>query len=60
MKNLTINVTDTIVTLTFSTTANFGASSSGKSLIVSSTEGNISIPGTDLKLGLNAYKGVTK
>ncbi len=30
-------------------------SSSGKSIIVASTEGNKTIPGTEVVLGLNAY-----
>ena len=29
---------------------------SGKSLVFASTRGNIKIPGTDFKLGLNLYK----
>lgn len=36
---------------------NFGPSSSGKSLIVASTQGNVSIPGVpDVKMGLNIYR----
>ena len=31
-------------------------SSSGKSLVIASTRGNISIPGTKMKLGLNLYE----
>jgi hypothetical protein len=35
----------------------FGPSKSGKTTIVASTEGNISVPGhNDTKLGLNIYK----
>lgn len=33
-------------------------SSSGKSTIIASTQGNAAIPGTDLKLGLNLYRPV--
>jgi len=39
----------------------FGPSSSGKSLIVASTQGNVSIPGRDdVKLGLNVYRPQSK
>jgi len=33
-------------------------SKSGKSMVIASTRGNIGIPGTDLKLGVNLYKPV--
>lgn len=36
---------------------NFGLSSSGKSIVIASTEGNKAILGTeDIKIGLNIYK----
>lgn len=31
-------------------------SGSGKSEVVASTNGNVAVPGTDLKLGLNLYR----
>ena len=31
-------------------------SKSGKSTVIASTRGNVGIPGTDLKLGLNIYR----
>lgn len=35
----------------------FGKSSSGKSIIIGSTEGNVSIPEKeDIKIGLNVYR----
>lgn len=38
-------------------TKEFGPSASGKTIIIASTEGNISIPGQDeIKIGLNVYK----
>ena len=37
-------------------TKDYGASSSGKSLIIATTEGNYTIPGRDEKIGLNVYK----
>jgi hypothetical protein len=42
--------------LTIDLTQNFGPSSSGKSTIIATTSGNVAIPGTDAKLGLNLYK----
>jgi hypothetical protein len=37
-------------------TKNFGPSSSGKTTIIASTEGNVAIPGReDVKVGLNVY-----
>ena len=33
-------------------------STSGKSRVVASTHGNVPIPGTDLKMGLNVYRPV--
>lgn len=60
MKNVTMTLTGTILTLTLDITKDYGLSSSGKSVTVASTSGNVSIPGTDLKLGLNAYRSATK
>jgi hypothetical protein len=37
-------------------TKEFGPSSSGKTIIVASTEGNIAIPERDEKIGLNVYR----
>jgi hypothetical protein len=37
----------------------FGKSSSGKSIIIATTEGNVSIPEKEeIKIGLNVYKKV--
>lgn len=46
-----------ILTITVDITKEFGMSSSGKSLIIASTEGNVSIPEKDeIKIGLNIYR----
>ena len=37
-------------------TKDFGASKSGKTIIVASTEGNVAIPDRDEKIGLNVYR----
>jgi hypothetical protein len=34
----------------------FGPSSSGKTIIIASTEGNVSVPVRDEKVGLNVYR----
>lgn len=46
-----------ILTIKVDLTKEFGPSSSGKTIIIASTEGNVSIEGHDeIKVGLNVYK----
>jgi predicted membrane protein len=57
MKNVDMTVEDNILTIKVDLTKEFGPSSSGKTIIISSTEGNISVPEKeDIKIGLNVYK----
>lgn len=57
MKNCEMKLNGNILTITVDISKEFGLSSSGKSLIISSTEGNISIPEKEeVKIGLNIYK----
>ena len=57
MKNCEMKLTGNILTITVDISKDFGKSSSGKSVIIASTEGNISIPEKDdIKIGLNVYK----
>lgn len=57
MKNVELAVEANILTIKVDLTKEFGPSSSGKTIIIASTEGNISIPGAeDKKIGLNVYK----
>lgn len=57
MKNVEMTVTDDILTIKVDLTREFGPSSSGKTIIIASTEGNVSIPGCEeKKVGLNVYK----
>ena len=56
MKNVEMVVEDTILTIKVDLSKEFGPSSSGKSTIVASTGGNISIPGREEKIGLNIYR----
>ncbi len=57
MKNVEMKVDANILTVKVDLTKEFGPSSSGKTIIIASTEGNISVPGHEgLKIGLNVYK----
>ena len=59
MKNIDMKVEGTILTITVDLSKDFGPSSSGKTNIIATTEGNVSIPGRDEKVGLNIYKKKT-
>jgi hypothetical protein len=56
MKNVELTVDGTILTIRVDLAKDFGPSSSGKTTIIASTEGNVSIPGREEKIGLNIYK----
>lgn len=57
MKNVEMSVEGDILTIKVDLSKEFGRSSSGKSIIIASTEGNVSVPGEEeIKLGLNVYK----
>jgi len=57
MKNVEMTLEGNILTITVDLTKEFGPSSSGKTLIIASTEGNVSIPGhEEAKIGLNVYR----
>jgi hypothetical protein len=52
-----MKLTGNILTITVDVSKDFGKSASGKSIIIASTEGNISLPEKeDRKIGLNIYK----
>jgi len=56
MKNIEMNVYGDILTIKVDLSKTFGKSSSGKSTIIASTEGNVSVPGKEeVKIGLNVY-----
>jgi hypothetical protein len=56
MKNVKVTVQGNVLTITVDLTQNQGPSSSGKTDIIATTEGNVSVPGReDVKLGLNIY-----
>jgi len=56
MKNVQMTVAGNILTITVDLTKAFGPSSSGKTIIIASTEGNIAVPERDEKIGLNVYR----
>jgi len=57
VKNVELSVEGNILTVKVDLTKEYGPSSSGKTIIVASTEGNADIPGYDgIKIGLNVYK----
>ena len=59
MKNCEMKVAGNILTITVDISKDYGKSSSGKSTVIASTEGNISVPEkNDIKIGLNVYKKV--
>jgi len=57
MKNVEMALEGDILTIKVDVSKEFGPSSSGKTIIIATTEGNVSIPGAeDKKVGLNVYK----
>jgi hypothetical protein len=56
MKNVEMSVSGNILTITVDLSKEFGPSSSGKTIIIASTEGNISVPDREEKVGLNVYR----
>ena len=57
MKNVEMLIDGNILTIKVDLSKEFGPSTSGKTTIIASTEGNKSVPGKeDVKIGLNVYK----
>ncbi len=57
MKNVEMTVDGNTLTIKVDLSKEFGPSSSGKTIIIASTEGNQSVPGNEgIKIGLNVYK----
>jgi len=57
MKNVEMLIEGNILTIKVDLSKDFGPSSSGKTIIIASSEGNQSIPGKEaVKIGLNVYK----
>lgn len=56
MKNIQMEVKGNILTVTVDLSKNFGISKTGKSLIIASSEGNVSVEGREeIKIGCNVY-----
>lgn len=61
MKNVEATVKGRTLTITVDLDAPRSLSASGKSHVISSTEGNVSVPGfPEIKLGLNVYTAAPK
>ncbi|MFB3071267.1 MAG: hypothetical protein ACE1ZK_04285 [Nitrospirales bacterium] len=56
MKNVELSVEGTMLTIKVDLSKDFGPSSSGKTTIIASTEGNVNLPDREEKIGLNIYK----
>ena len=56
MKNVDMALDGTILTIKVDLSKEFGPSASGKTIIIATTEGNVSVPGAEeKKIGLNVY-----
>jgi hypothetical protein len=56
MKNVEMSVEGSVLTIRVDLSKEFGPSSTGKTIIIASTEGNVSIPDRQEKIGLNVYR----
>ncbi len=56
MKNVEYSVKGTTLTITVDLSKDFGPSTSGKTTIIASTEGNFPLPGRNEVIGPNVYK----
>jgi len=57
MKNVEMTLEGDTLTIKVDLSKEFGPSSSGKTIIIASTEGNKSVPeNEDIKIGLNIYR----
>jgi len=56
LKNIEMTVEGETLTIKVDLSKDFGKSKSGKTIIVASTEGNVSVPERDEKIGLNIYR----
>ncbi|MDF0651785.1 MAG: hypothetical protein P0121_09990 [Nitrospira sp.] len=56
MKNVEMSVEGTVLTIRVDLSKEFGPSSTGKTIIIASTEGNVAIPNRQEKVGINVYR----
>ncbi len=60
-QNVELQVKDGKLMITVDLSKSFGVSGSGKSTIIASTGGNVSVPGQEsVKVGLNVYRPLGK
>jgi hypothetical protein len=56
MKNVEMSIEGSVLTIRVDLSKEFGPSSTGKTIIIASTEGNVTIPNRQEKVGLNVYR----
>jgi hypothetical protein len=56
MKNVELSIEGTTLTIKVDLSKEFGPSASGKTILVATTEGNVTVPGRQEKIGLNVYR----
>jgi hypothetical protein len=56
MKNVEMSVEGSVLTIRVDLSKEFGPSSTGKTIIIASTEGNVTVPNRQEKIGLNVYR----
>lgn len=57
MKNIDMKIEGNQLIITVDLSKEFGLSSSGKSITIASTEGNVAVPGQEeVKVGINIYR----
>ena len=56
MKNIEMTIEGEALTIKVDLSKDFGPSKSGKTIIIASTEGNVSVLERDEKIGLNIYR----
>ncbi len=56
MKNVQMTIEGDILMIRVDLSKEFGPSASGKTIIIASTEGNLSVPDREEKVGLNVYR----
>ena len=56
MKNVEMSIEGSVLTIRVDLLKEFGPSSTGKTIIIASTEGNVTVPNRQEKIGLNVYR----
>ena len=56
MKNVKMTVEKDVLTIKVDLKKSFGPSKSGKTVIIGTSEGNVTVPGSSAIIGINVYK----